>query len=119
MSDYVEAVESGIAVEKGWPDSINIASKVGQVAAARVFAHEPHGPRDSRLIAAVCPGLVDTDASRPWFADMSSAQSPAEAAEDVLALVTGPVDPAFYGELVQHGRVVPWHRAYARSRERL
>jgi NAD(P)-dependent dehydrogenase (short-subunit alcohol dehydrogenase family) len=119
MSDYIEAVESGAAVEGGWPSSINIASKVGQVAAARVFAREQRelALRDGRLIAAVCPGLVDTDASRPWFADMSAAQSPAEAAEDVLALVTEPVDPAFYGELVQHGRVVPWRDAYPRSRE--
>jgi NAD(P)-dependent dehydrogenase (short-subunit alcohol dehydrogenase family) len=110
MSEYVEAVESGTAAEKGWPASINIPSKVGQVAAARVYAREQREPaaRDGRLIAAVCPGLVDTEASRPWFADMSSAQSPAEAAEDVLALVTEPVDPAFYGELVQHGRVVRW-----------
>jgi NAD(P)-dependent dehydrogenase (short-subunit alcohol dehydrogenase family) len=114
MADYVEAVESGTAVEKGWPASINIASKVGQVAAARVFARDQREPaaRDGRLIAAVCPGLIDTDASRPWFADMSSAQSPAEAAKDVLALVTEAVDPAFYGELVQHGRVVPWRGAY-------
>jgi NAD(P)-dependent dehydrogenase (short-subunit alcohol dehydrogenase family) len=110
MADYIDAVESGTAVEKGWPASINIASKVGQVAAARVFARERREPatRDGALIAAVCPGLVDTGASRPWFADMSHAQSPAEAAEDVLALVTEPADPAFYGELVQHGRVVPW-----------
>ena len=29
---------------------------------------------------ALCPGLIDTDASRPWFEDMSQAQTPAEAA---------------------------------------
>ena len=121
MADYVDAVESGTDNDEGWPASMNIASKVGQVAAARVFAREQCEPaaRDGRLIAAVCPGLVDTDASRPWFADMSSAQSPAEAAVDVLELVTEAVDPAFYGELVQHGRVVPWRAAYPRSGERL
>jgi hypothetical protein len=27
--------------------------------------------RDGTLIAAVCPGLIDTAASRPWFTDMS------------------------------------------------
>jgi NAD(P)-dependent dehydrogenase (short-subunit alcohol dehydrogenase family) len=119
MSDYVDAVESGTATHDGWPASINVASKVGQVAAARIFAREQRASaaRDGRLIAAVCPGLLDTEASRPWFADMSAAQSPAEAAEDVLALVTEPVDPAFYGELVQHGRVVPWRGAYPRSGE--
>ena len=33
-----------------------------------------------RLLMAQCPGLIDTDASRPWFDDMSSAQTPAHAA---------------------------------------
>jgi NAD(P)-dependent dehydrogenase (short-subunit alcohol dehydrogenase family) len=32
------------------------------------------------LVAAVCPGLVDTEASRPWFADMGAARTAAEAA---------------------------------------
>jgi NAD(P)-dependent dehydrogenase (short-subunit alcohol dehydrogenase family) len=110
MSDYVEAVESGTAPDQGWPDSINIPSKVGQTAAARIFARDQRerAARDGRLIAAVCPGLIDTEASRPWFGDMSSAQSPAEAAEDVVALVTEPADEAFYGQLVQHRLVVPW-----------
>jgi hypothetical protein len=48
---------------------------------------------------------------------MSGAQSPAQAAEDVVALVSGPVNHAFYGELVQHRRLVPWRAAYARSDE--
>jgi hypothetical protein len=38
MSEYVDAVESGTAADDGWPASINIASKVGQVAAARALA---------------------------------------------------------------------------------
>jgi carbonyl reductase 1 len=119
MADYVDAVESGTALGKGWPASINIASKVGQVAAARVFARDQReqAARDGRLIASVCPGLVDTGASRPWFADMSGAQSPAEAAEEVLDLVTEPAEPAFYGELVQHGRALPWRGAYPRPGE--
>ncbi len=55
------------------------------------------------------PGLIDTDASRPWFADMSQAQSPDQAAADVLWLATlpeGTTEP--YGELVQHRIVLPW-----------
>jgi carbonyl reductase 1 len=66
-------------------------------------------PRDGTLIAAICPGLVDTEASRPWFEDMSQAQTPTEAAVAPLrlALERAP-DPSFYGELVQSGRVIPW-----------
>jgi hypothetical protein len=53
--------------------------------------------------------LIDTGASRPWFEDMSAAQSPAEAAVAPLhlALDCAPV-PSFYGELVQFGQVIPW-----------
>jgi carbonyl reductase 1 len=64
--------------------------------------------RDGQLIVAVCPGLVDTRASRPWFTDMSRAQSPGQAAIDVVKLATGPIDPKMYGELIQHGRILPW-----------
>ena len=52
---------------------------------------------------------------------MSRAQSPAEAAAWPVELALGEsIDPAFYGELVQHGAVIPWttgvpvaHRATA------
>ena len=58
---------------------------------------------------ALCPGLIDTDASRPWFEDMSHAQTPAQAASWPVELALAPeFDPAFYGELVQFGRVIPW-----------
>ena len=58
---------------------------------------------------ALCPGLIDTDASRPWFADMSKAQTPAEAAAWPVELaLSDRFDPAFYGELVQFGNVLPW-----------
>jgi hypothetical protein len=60
------------------------------------------------LIAAVCPGLIDTGASRRWL-DTTHAQTPAEAAEGLLDLALGPdPDPGFYGELVLFGKVVPW-----------
>jgi carbonyl reductase 1 len=110
LADYVEAVESGRAAEEGWPEWINVPSKVGQVAAMRILARErrEQAQRDGLFVAAVCPGLVDTDASRPWFANMSHAQSPADAAEDILAIALDPPDAAFYGELIQHRRVVPW-----------
>jgi len=57
----------------------------------------------------VCPGLIDTEASRPWFDDMSDAQSPAQAAVAPLDLaLDSDVDPRFDGELVQFGKVIPW-----------
>jgi carbonyl reductase 1 len=83
---------------------------VGQVAAVRVLARERyHTDRDNgTLIAAVCPGLVDTAASRPWFDNMDQAQTPAEAAIALLRLALEPVPAEMYGELVQFGRVRPW-----------
>jgi carbonyl reductase 1 len=58
---------------------------------------------------ALCPGLIDTDASRPWFDDMSQAQTPAQAASWPVDLaLSKSFDPAFYGELVQFGRILPW-----------
>jgi NAD(P)-dependent dehydrogenase (short-subunit alcohol dehydrogenase family) len=92
MDDYVEAVETGRADAEGWPGWINPPSKVGQVAAVKVLALELAGQAAQRdiLVNAACPGLVDTDASRPWFDDMSAAQSPDEAATDVLWLATVP-----------------------------
>ena len=66
-------------------------------------------PRRGQAHRRLCPGLIDTDASRPWFADMSQAQTPAEAAAWPVELALGEsFDPAFYGELVQFGAVIPW-----------
>jgi NAD(P)-dependent dehydrogenase (short-subunit alcohol dehydrogenase family) len=99
------------AAEEAWPAFINIPSKIAQVAAVRVLARERREDdlqRDT-LIAAVCPGMIDTGASRPWFSDMSNAQTPSEAAVALLDLaLTAPAEPTFYGELVQFGRVLPW-----------
>ena len=110
MRDYADSVRSDTAAEQGWPDWINIPSKVGQVAAIRIYARTQRDQAMSsgQLIVAVCPGLVDTRASRPWFTDMSRAQSPDEAAADIVQLAVGPVEPRMYGELVQHGRILPW-----------
>jgi carbonyl reductase 1 len=94
-----------------WPGWLNVPSKVAQVAAIRAVAapRRPDDLRDGTLVAAVCPGLIDTDASRPWFRDMSAAQSPSQAAEALLELLLSPdTDPAFHGELVRFGEVLPW-----------
>ena len=71
----------------------------------RILAREMAHTRGIWVNAA-CPGLVDTEASRPWFKDMSGAKSADEAAVDVawLAMTTD----APYGELVQYRKVIPW-----------
>jgi carbonyl reductase 1 len=105
------AVHDGSAEAQGWPHWLNVPSKVAQVAAVRAVAAErrERDLADGTLVAAVCPGLIDTDASRPWFTDMSQAQSPAEAARALLDLLLSErFDPAFYGELVRFGQVLPW-----------
>ena len=58
MLAWRDAVVEGRAAEEGWPDWINIPSKVGQVAAVRVLARERRtaDAGDGSLVAAVCPG---------------------------------------------------------------
>jgi carbonyl reductase 1 len=106
------AIHAGTAEEEGWPRWLNVPSKVAQVAAVRAVAAERR-TRDlsnGTLVAAVCPGLVDTPASRPWFEDFSQARSPEQAARAIVDLVLSPdVDPATYGELVRFGKVLLWH----------
>jgi carbonyl reductase 1 len=112
MDAYAALVESGKAADEGWPASTNVASKIGQVASVRIAArlHRDEARARGILINAACPGLIDTDASRPWFQDMSQAQSPDDAAVDVLWLATLPAGTAEpYGELVQHRKILPFH----------
>ena len=111
VADWRQAVHDGRAEGDGYGTWLNIPSKVAQVAAVRAIAHERRATdlAENRLIMTLCPGLIDTDASRPWFEDMSNAQTPAQAASWPLELVLGPTfDHAFYGELVQFGKVLPW-----------
>lgn len=108
---YVTALEAGSAADDGWPDWINIPSKIGQVATARVAAREVAlvRPDDDIVINAVCPGLIDTAASRPWFEDMSSAQTPDQAAKPVIDLVLSPSERETpRGQLVKFGEVLRW-----------
>lgn len=105
-------IHNKTAEEAGWPRWLNVPSKVAQVAAVRAVAAErrEHDVLDGTLIASVCPGMVDTATSRPWFSDYSHAQSPARAARAVLDLVFAEhVEPALYGELVRFGKALPWH----------
>ncbi|MFJ4482812.1 SDR family NAD(P)-dependent oxidoreductase [Streptomyces longwoodensis] len=112
VESWRAAVHQGTATEAGWPVWLNVPSKVAQVAAVRAVAAERRA-RDlagGTLVAAVCPGMVDTATSRPWFSDYSQAQTPARAAEAVLDLVFAEgADPALYGELVRFGEVLPWY----------
>ena len=111
VADWRQAVHDGSAESEGYGTWLNIPSKVGQVAAVRAIAQERRAADlpEHKLIMALCPGLIDTDASRPWFEDMSNAQTLAQAAAWPVQLVLAPTfDPAFYGELVQFGEVLPW-----------
>lgn len=115
MDDYVTAVESDHAQAEGWPDWINVASKVGQVAAMRIFARElaadPSSP-PGILVNAICPGWMITDASRPYLKDLPpevTPKQPDDAAADVLwagLLPAGTTQP--HGELLQYRQVLPW-----------
>ncbi len=111
MIGWRNAVVEGRDAAEGWPDWINIPSKVGQVAAMRVLARQRRADdsRHGTLVAAVCPGLIDTAASRPWFDDMTTAQTPAEAADAPLHLALDPVvEPGLYGELIRFGNIIAW-----------
>ncbi len=111
MDEYVCLVEAGQAEAKQWPNWINVPSKIAQVASTKIMARlmKQEALERGITINAVCPGLVDTEASRPWFDDMSSAKSPAQAAEDIVWLATLPPDvDAPYGELVQYRKILPW-----------
>jgi NAD(P)-dependent dehydrogenase (short-subunit alcohol dehydrogenase family) len=111
VADWRRAVHEGREDDEGYGRWLNIPSKVAQVAAVRALARERRATdlAENRLIMALCPGLIDTDASRPWFDDMSQAQTPAEAASWPVELALAPsFDRAFYGELVQFGKVLPW-----------
>ena len=104
-----DAVKDGSVLSSAWPAFINIPSKIGQVAAVRALAKQRREQDAARgiLVAAVCPGMMNTPASAMWW-DVSDAPSPAEAAVALLDLALDPVRPGHYGELVRNGDVLPW-----------
>jgi len=111
VAQWRHAVHNGRAQADGYGTWLNIPSKVAQVAAVRAAARERRASHlaENKLLMALCPGLIDTDASRPWFDDMSQAQTPIQAAAWPVKLALAQrFDPAFYGELVQFGKVIPW-----------
>ena len=117
IAAWRDAVIARRAPSEGWPAFINIPSKVGQVAAVRALARSrcAQDQCDGTLIAAVCPGMIDTSASRPWF-DTSDAQTPTQAAQALLDLALDPgPNPRFYGELIRFGEIVPWDKPGQRA----
>jgi NAD(P)-dependent dehydrogenase (short-subunit alcohol dehydrogenase family) len=111
VEEWRTAVHDGTAQAQGWPEWINLPSKVAQVAAVRAVAAERRDRdlAENTLVASVCPGLVDTRASRPWFEDFSQAKSPADAVVPIADLILADaVDPGVYGELIRDGQVVAW-----------
>jgi carbonyl reductase 1 len=105
-----DAVQDGSALAEAWPAFINIPSKVAQVGAVRALARHRRESDLERgiLLASVCPGMIDTSVSRPWF-DMSHAQTPAQAAGPLVDLaLRSSLDASLYGELIRFGQVLPW-----------
>ena len=111
---YVEAVESGEASKLGWPDWVNIPSKVAQVALTRSFARQvseqgklPPGA----TISVACPGVTLTDATREFMGTVfreEEAQTPEEAAKGLIKLFSNKNNRSMHGELVQHGEMIPF-----------
>ncbi len=109
VAAWRDAVADGSARGGDWPGFVNIPSKIGQVAAVRALAAQRREEdlRRGILLAAVCPGMINTPTSGLWW-DVSDAPTADEAAVALLDLALGPVDPGFHGQLVRHGRVLPW-----------
>jgi len=109
VTAWRDAVRDGSARAGAWPGFVNIPSKIAQVAAVRALAvsRREEDERRGILVAAVCPGMINTPTSALWW-DVSTAPTPAEAAVPLLDLALGPVDPAHYGELVRFGKVLPF-----------
>ncbi|MEV4798483.1 SDR family NAD(P)-dependent oxidoreductase [Nonomuraea sp. NPDC049421] len=112
VAAWRDAIKDGSAKAGAWPMFVNIPSKIAQVAAVRVLAGQrrPEDTRRGILLAAVCPGMMNTPTSALWW-DVTTAALPGEAAVPLLDLATGPVNPGHYGRLIRHGRALPWSPA--------
>jgi NAD(P)-dependent dehydrogenase (short-subunit alcohol dehydrogenase family) len=109
VAAWRDAVKDGSARAGAWPGFVNIPSKIGQVAAVRALAQQRYEQGITRgiLLAAVCPGMMNTPTSGMWW-DVSHAPSPADAAAALLDLALDAVNADHYGQLVRNGNVLPW-----------
>ena len=113
VEEYVRAVESGTAQEQGWPDWVNIPSKVAQVALTRSFARQALDSgmlRAGATINAACPGVTLTDATKDFMGTVfneADAQSPDAAARGLMWFLSSEFCSAHpHGELIQHGKII-------------
>ncbi|MFB4308575.1 hypothetical protein [Actinomadura sp. GTD37] len=93
MDGYVDAVETGRAAAEGWPAGINVASRVGQVAAVKILGRElagEAGARDILINAAAAGAGRAAAADALWLA----------------ALPAGTRSP--YAELVHDRTIIPF-----------
>jgi NAD(P)-dependent dehydrogenase (short-subunit alcohol dehydrogenase family) len=109
VAAWRDAVQDGSARGGAWPGFVNIPSKIGQVAAVRALAGQRREQNITAgiLLAAVCPGMMNTPTSGLWW-DVSDAPSPADAAVALLDLALDAVNADHYGQLVRDGKVLPW-----------
>jgi NAD(P)-dependent dehydrogenase (short-subunit alcohol dehydrogenase family) len=109
VARWRDEVRDGRARAGAWPGFVNIPSKIAQVAAVRALAarRRDDDRRRGILIAAACPGMINTPTSGLWW-DVSGAPSPDEAAVALLDLALGEIRPGHYGELVRSGNALPW-----------
>jgi carbonyl reductase 1 len=109
LSEFCALRQAGTAVEHGWPEWLNKASKFGQIAATVVFARqmEAEARRRDILINVCCPGLVATDATSDGaYGDLALGFTPREAADNLAWIVTRPpgeTEP--YGKMLFHRNV--------------
>ena len=110
LKNYVECVKEGTDIEKGYPHWMNIVSKIGQVASLRIVAREWKEEAGKRkiMLNSICPGLLDTDASRPWFDNMSHALHPDDATDDIWWVIEQGWQEGMYGKLYQHRKEISW-----------
>jgi len=109
VAAWRDADKDGSARAGAWPGFVNIPSKIGQVAAVRALAGQRREQdiTNGILLAAVCPGMMNTPTSGMWW-DVSDDPIPADAAVALLDLAFDPVNADHYGQLVRNGNVLPW-----------
>ena len=112
VEDWRRAIHDGTAEEQGWPEWINLPSKVAQVAAVRAVAAESAVPRiwpTARWSRRSARGWSTRAPRALGSSDFSQAKSPAEAVAPMVDVILADrVDPAMYGELIRDGKVLPW-----------